>query len=288
MSTVMNSSWVEANALLSLLRSMLMGACLCVAFAMHGISTTWAGPRGEVALPGPLRSGHEDMSLSLQALQADTGLNPAWLWIEQGRAAWVTASATQRSCASCHGPIEGLARSAATHPRWHAPSQRPRTLDDQVLHCRRTRQSTAQETGASDSSDDQVLRWSLSAALVAAAAGQTLQPDLNPHLQPWVERGQQLWQQRMGQLNLSCAQCHDHRAGQRLGGTRIPQGHDTGYPLYRMEWQGLGSLERRLRGCMSGIRAEPFAPGADEWRALALYMHRRSAGLRLEAGAIRP
>ena len=51
------------------------------------------------------------------------------------------------------------------------------------------------------------------------------------------------------------------RAGQRLGGSLIPQGHPTGYPIYRLEWQGLGSLQRRLRDCMSGVRAEPFAHG---------------------------
>ena len=107
-------------------------------------------------------------------------------------------------------------------------------------------------------------------------------------MQPWATLGQALWNQRMGQLNLSCAQCHDQRAGQRLGGTRIPQGHDTGYPLYRMEWQTMGTLQRRLRGCMTGIRAEPFAPDADEWMALMVHMQRRSAGLALEAGAVRP
>ena len=34
--------------------------------------------------------------------------------------------------------------------------------------------------------------------------------------------------------------------------------HPTGYPLYRLEWQALGSLQRRLRNCMTGVRAEPY------------------------------
>ena len=53
----------------------------------------------------------------------------------------------------------------------------------------------------------------------------------------------------------------------------IPQGHPTGYPIYRLEWQGLGSLQRRLRNCMSGVRAEPFAYGAIELVELELYLH---------------
>ena len=46
--------------------------------------------------------------------------------------------------------------------------------------------------------------------------------------------------------------------GRHLGGAPIPQAHPTGYPLYRLEWQGLGSLRRRLRNCMTGMRAEPY------------------------------
>ena len=65
-----------------------------------------------------------------------------------------------------------------------------------------------------------------------------------------------------GQLDLACAQCHDDNAGKRLGGSIIPQAHPTGYPIYRLEWQALGSLQRRLRGCLTGIRAEPFPYGA--------------------------
>jgi len=62
-------------------------------------------------------------------------------------------------------------------------------------------------------------------------------------------------QQRQGQLNLACAQCHDDNIGRKLAGIEMPQAHPTGYPLYRLEWQSLGSLQRRLRNCMIGIRA---------------------------------
>ena len=74
----------------------------------------------------------------------------------------------------------------------------------------------------------------------------------------------------------------------RLGGAPIPQGHATGYPIYRLEWQTLGSIERRLHGCVAGVRAEPFAPGADEWLALQVYLQQRAAGLRHEGVAVRP
>ncbi|WP_460427902.1 FAD-dependent oxidoreductase [Azotobacter armeniacus] len=75
-----------------------------------------------------------------------------------------------------------------------------------------------------------------------------------------------------GQLDLSCAACHDDNWGKRLGGSLIPQAHPTAYPLYRLEWQSLGSLQRRMRNCMIGVRAEPFDFGAPELVDLELYL----------------
>jgi sulfur-oxidizing protein SoxA len=92
----------------------------------------------------------------------------------------------------------------------------------------------------------------------------------------------------MGQLNFSCAQCHDDNAGGHLGAAPIPQAHPNGYPLYRLEWQALGSLQRRFRNCMSGMRAEPFAAGSTEAIALEAFLMERAAGMKLETPAVRP
>ncbi|MBL8324680.1 MAG: sulfur oxidation c-type cytochrome SoxA [Rubrivivax sp.] len=92
----------------------------------------------------------------------------------------------------------------------------------------------------------------------------------------------------MGQLDLSCAQCHEQHAGRRLAGSAIPQGHATGYPIYRLEWQGMGTLQRRVRGCLTGVRAEPFGWDSDEMTALETYLAGRAAGLPVETPAVRP
>jgi sulfur-oxidizing protein SoxA len=86
----------------------------------------------------------------------------------------------------------------------------------------------------------------------------------------------------------SLAQCHDDNWGQKLGGATIPQGHPTGYPLYRLEWQSLGSLQRRLRNCLVGMRAAPYAYGTPEMTELELFLARRAQGLTLETPAVRP
>lgn len=73
-----------------------------------------------------------------------------------------------------------------------------------------------------------------------------------------------------------------------MSGSLIPQAHATGYPIYRLEWQAVGSLQRRFRNCMSGVRAEPLAFGAPELIDLELYLRQRGVGLPIETPAVRP
>jgi hypothetical protein len=78
------------------------------------------------------------------------------------------------------------------------------------------------------------------------------------------------------------------RLGRQLAGNVIPQAHPTGYPLYRLEWQGLGSLQRRLRNCLVGMRAEPYEYDAPELVDLELFLMWRARGMTMEAPAVRP
>ena len=60
-------------------------------------------------------------------------------------------------------------------------------------------------------------------------------------LAPFIEAGRKLFNHRLGQIDMSCAQCHDDNWGKQVASSLVPQGHPTGYPIYRLEWQGLGS-----------------------------------------------
>lgn len=220
------------------------------------------------------------MSPALQAMQRDDTRNPGMLWVQEGQALWSRRAANGRACVDCHA--DGLAGVAARYPAFDAVQNKPRTLASRVDQCR------VQHLGETSQGADGAEVLPLSAWLAHRSRGARVAPPRDARMAPWVERGAQLWQQRLGQLNLSCAQCHDQRAGARLGGAPIPQAHPTGYPVYRLEWQSLGPLERRLRSCVVGVRAEPFAAGADEWLALEAYLTTRAAGMPLEGVAVRP
>jgi sulfur-oxidizing protein SoxA len=156
------------------------------------------------------------------------------------------------------------------------------TLEQRINACRVERQQAP------------ALAWE-SRELLALAAyvgrqsrGERIDVGADPRLRPFLDAGRATFERRQGQLNLSCRLCHDDHAGRRLAGTVIPQAHPTGYPLYRLEWQGLGSLQRRLRNCLTGMRAEPYDHGAPELVDLELYLMWRARGMLLETPAVRP
>jgi sulfur-oxidizing protein SoxA len=225
-------------------------------------------------------SGYDDASLPVRAMQDDDTANPAMLWVGQGETLWnQTAGTSGKSCASCHGEPTSMRGVAARYPRF---AGRPITLPEQINQCRTGRQ------GAPALSEEGDEMLGLTALVGMQSRGMTVAVDASGPAQAVLEQGRALFTQRMGQLNLSCAQCHDELAGHRLGGSTIPQGHPNGYPEYRLEWQGMGSLYRRLRGCMTGVRAEPFPPGSPELAALEFYLGWRANGLTVETPAVRP
>ena len=71
-------------------------------------------------------------------------------------------------------------------------------------------------------------------------------------------------------------------------GTTFAKAMANGYPMYRLEWQTLGSLQRRLRNCINGMRTQNFDFGAPELVELELYLMSRARGLPAETPAVRP
>ena len=229
------------------------------------------------------RSGFEEMSPELQAMQRDDTANPGMLWVLEGEALWNRPEgAAGRACADCHGDAAASMRGvAARHPAFEPESGRPVSLEAQVNRCRQRHQGAAALPGEGPE------LLALTAFVAHQSRGLPIAAE-DPRLAPFRDRGRHLFEERRGQLHLSCAQCHDGHAGGRLGGSVIPQGHPTGYPLYRLEWQSLGSLGRRLRNCIAGVRSEPFAPDAPEPVELELFLMSRARGLPMEAPAVRP
>ncbi len=230
------------------------------------------------------RSGYDFMSAQTRAMQDDDTANPGLLWVLEGNTLWKRkVGAANRACADCHGDgTNSMKGVAARHPAFDAAKGRPVTLEQRINGCRLDRQ----QAPALASESRELL--ALTAFVARQSRGLPVDITVDARTQPFLDAGRATFERRQGQLNLACAQCHDANWGRRLAGNVIPQAHPTGYPLYRLEWQSLGSLQRRLRNCLTGMRAEPYEYGAPEFVDLELYLMWRARGMLIEAPAVRP
>jgi len=253
-------------------------AAACAALAI-GASLALAQTK-----PDSRHSGYQDMGPALQKMQDDDSENPGMLWVLEGEALWgKPAGAAGKACADCHGATAASMKGvAARYPAISPPSATPVDLEGRINLCRVEHQKA--EAFAPESRE----LLALAAFLGRHARDMPIAPPDDARLAPFTDKGEALFKQRQGQLNLSCAQCHDDNAGKRLGAAPIPQGHPTGYPVYRLEWQDMGSLKRRLRNCLIGMRTEPYAYDAPEYVELELYLMKRAAGMKLDAPGVRP
>lgn len=239
---------------------------------------------GAVRAQDARRSGFAFMSPQTQAMQRDDMENPGMLAVLDGADLWARpAGLSGRSCADCHGPDGASMRGvAARYPAFDAARGGAIDLAGRIMQCSEERQ------GAAPPARESRALLALTAFVGHRSRGMDIAPDGEARMKPVVEAGRALWHRRLGQLSLSCAQCHDDNAGQKLASATIPQAHPTGYPIYRLEWQTVGSLQRRIRGCLTGVRAEPFAYGDPEYIALEAFLMERARGMAIETPAVRP
>jgi sulfur-oxidizing protein SoxA len=238
---------------------------------------------GEIP-PDARRSGYSFMGPDTRAMQDDDTSNPGMLFVLDGEALWAKkAGSADKACADCHGdPTTSMKGVAARYPAFDKALARPVTLDQRINLCR----ANHQQAPALPYESRDLL--ALSAFIARQSRGVPITAGDDQELKPFVAQGRDLFMQREGQLNLACTNCHDDNFDKRLAGAPITQGQPTGYPLYRLEWQTLGSIERRLRSCMTGVRAQAYDYGAPELVALELYLMSRARGLPMETPAVRP
>jgi L-cysteine S-thiosulfotransferase len=258
---------------------MTRAAAIAVLCTLVGITSVTA----EIPL-AERRSGYDQLSAATKAMQDDDTSNPATLSVLDGEALWTRkVGGADKACADCHGDATTSMRGVFAHyPAFSAAQERPIDIEQRINLCRTEQQKAAPL--AHESRD----LLALTAFLGRQSRGMPIAVVNDEKTRPFIESGRKLYSARQGQLNLSCQNCHDDNWGQKLAGVPLVQGHPNGYPLYRLEWQSIGSLQRRLRNCLIGMRAEPYAYGSDEYVDLELFLMWRARGMTVETPAVRP
>ena len=224
------------------------------------------------------KPGIDFQSPDIQSLQQDDFQNPGILAVDFGKsAAHSGAGKENKSCHDCHESFAGI---AAEFPNYNARLGKIVSLSSQIMACREDHQH------AKPAAYESNLIQSMSAYVAYQSRGLPFK-QVSDELGIALGRGEAYYYKRKGQLNLACHHCHEQNAGKMLRGDLISQGVSTGYPIYRLEWQSIGSLHRRFRSCDIGVRAEPEVIGGQVYTDLELYLRDRAGELPLSAPAVR-
>lgn len=103
------------------------------------------------------------------------------------------------------------------------------------------------------------------------------------------ERGKEYYYTQRGYLKLSCATCHIQGAGQRVRNEKLSPllGQITHFPVYRLKWGGLGTLERRMSGCVKDQGQVPPKNDSKQMHELLYFMAYMSNDMPIDGPDVR-
>ena len=218
-----------------------------------------------------------------RALEEDSFDNPGMLTVEEGATEWNKVEGTAgKSCASCHGDgVESMKGVGASYPKWDAASSKPINIELKINDCRE------KQMGADPFKFDDSRQIALTSFIKNKSLGMPVSVDLSQgDMQKWWDMGKDVYYTRFGQLNMSCATCHEVNMGKMIRADHLSQGQINGFPTYRLK-SGMVSVHNRFRGCIRDTRAEIPKAFSDELMALELYVTWRGTGLSVETPAVR-
>ena len=169
----------------------------------------------------------------------------------------------------------------ASYPKWQEKQARLENIEQRINQCR------VDNMGAKPWPWESRELVAMTAYVRTQSRDRPVKVAIDGPAQPYFEKGEALFYQRHGQLDLSCANCHEDNAGKWIRGDHLGQAMANGFPTYRLREQKLISLQFRLIGCVRDTRAEPYDYGSDEYLDLELYLAHRAEGLPVEAPSVR-
>jgi sulfur-oxidizing protein SoxA len=201
-------------------------------------------------------------------------------YIDAGSAAFGQAGKNGRSCASCHSketkePVD-LSGAASRYPRFDERLGRVVGIEEQVNSCRERRMASGALPLGSRTMNvlagyvKYVGRGNAIKTATDAAGGEAF------------ERGRASFRRKAGQLNFSCADCHDAAGGKWLRGQRLQSLDRTAgdWPKHYIALHDLGliNLRQRILHCQIVNRTYPLPLHSQEYLDLEYYLTRLASG----------
>lgn len=217
-----------------------------------------------------------------RSMQKDDFDNPGMVFADLGMDKWNEAFGSKgESCAGCHNGPESMAGLRAVTPRVDEKTGKLMIMEDYINNCV-TERMGQEAWGVTSGNMKNML-----ALISLQSRGEIQNVSIEGAAAPFYEQGKEIYYTRYGQLEMSCANCHEDNYGNYIRADHLSQGQLSGFPVYRLKDAGLVTAQQRFVGCVRDTRAETFKAGSDEFKALELYVASRGNGLSIEGVGVR-
>jgi L-cysteine S-thiosulfotransferase len=210
--------------------------------------------------------------------------NPGMWAVDKAQELWRQKTSSGFSCNTCHGdPKAAFKTWAASMPKWEPRLNKVLGVEEFV-----TRHAKA-TTGADWLMETDENR-AMSVYLHFLANDAPIQVDTtSPAAKAAIERGKELSQRKVGQLNMACTDCHGKSANHWIRGQWLgePKGQYDHFPTWRTSLMAIWDIRQRFQWCQVNIRADELPPDAKEYGDLELYLASQNEGQKLSVPGIR-
>jgi len=198
--------------------------------------------------------------------------------IEEGKELFEKPFANGKKYADCL-PNKGM-EIAQLYPRFDTQSGKVKTLPGVINECRV--QNGEQPLDVLKGDLVKILAY-----LANTSRGKPVSIEIpnDPRALAAYEQGKQIYFTRRGQYEFACYHCHWEASGQRVRGNELSPaiGQAANFPVYRSKWGEIGSIQRRYKGCMNNIGAEPLKEQSEAMNNLEYFHTYLSNGVPLNA-----
>jgi sulfur-oxidizing protein SoxA len=198
--------------------------------------------------------------------------------IEEGKELYEKPFANGKTYASClpNGGIE----IAHLYPKFDSKTGKVQTLPGIINECR-------EKNGEKPLN---VLKGELVkilAYLSDTSRGKAINIEIpdDPRALAAYAQGKEIYFTRRGKFDFACYHCHWEASGLRVRGNELSPaiGQAANFPVYRSKWGEIGSIQRRYKGCMNNIGAQPLKEQTEAMNNLEYFHTYLSNGVPLNA-----
>ena len=210
--------------------------------------------------------------------------NPGMWAVDKAQELWKEKSSIGFSCNTCHSdPKESFKTWAASMPKWEPRLNKVLGVEEFVM---RHAKATTGAVWLMETDENRVL----SVYLHFLANGAPIKVDTeSADAKAAIERGKELANRKLGELNFACTDCHGKAANHWIRGQWLgePKGQYDHFPTWRTSLLAIWDIRQRFQWCQVNIRADELPPDAKEYGDLELYLASLNDGLKLSVPGIR-